>query len=54
MRPKLTKANIIAAISSSVNVSSDEIHSVVDGFLDAVKSGVIADRVVELRGFWHL
>jgi len=49
--PKLTKAEIIEAIFEKTEINRKTIHSVVDQFFDEVKAALMADRVVELRGF---
>lgn len=48
---KLTKAEIIDTIAEQVEVSKKDIHAVVDAFIGAIKSGLLADRTVEFRGF---
>lgn len=48
---KLTKAEIVENISESVAVSKKDIHAIIDAFFDEVKSALVADKVVEFRGF---
>ncbi len=48
---KLTKADIIENISSQTGGNKKDIHRVVDLFVDQIKAALIADTVVELRGF---
>lgn len=47
---KLSKAEIVENIIPSVNVSKKNIHKIVDLFFDQIKAGLLADRVIELRG----
>ncbi len=48
---KLTKAEIIENIYANVPVSKKNIHNILDLFFEEVKTGVIGNRIVELRGF---
>jgi integration host factor subunit beta len=48
---KLTKAEIVETISSSTGLTKKEIHGVVDSFFAEVKAALLADRVIEFRGF---
>lgn len=48
---KVTKADIIDAIYQKKGVTRKDIKTVVDSFLDEVKSALIANRIIELRGF---
>jgi nucleoid DNA-binding protein len=48
---KLTKAEIIEQIYPKVRVSKKNIHTILDLFFGEVKSGLLEDRVIELRGF---
>ena len=48
---KLTKAEIIEEIYPEVNASKKNIHRILDLFFDAVKTGLVNDCVIELRGF---
>ena len=48
---KLTKAEIIENIYANVPVSKKNIHNILDLFFAEVKTGVIGNRIVELRGF---
>lgn len=48
---KLTKAEIIEDIHSSVNVSKKNIHEIIDLFFENIKVGLLSDKTIELRGF---
>ena len=48
---KLTKADIVEHIYPEVAVSKKNIQKILDLFLEQVKSGLLSDKVVELRGF---
>jgi nucleoid DNA-binding protein len=48
---KLTKVEIIEEIYPEVNASKKNIHRILDLFFDAVKTGLVNDCVIELRGF---
>lgn len=48
---KLTKAEIVETISARTGLTKKEIHSVVDSFFAEVKTALLADRVIEFRGF---
>jgi len=48
---KMTKAETIEHIYESTGVSRKDIHGVLDAFFEKVKSALMEDRVVELRGF---
>jgi nucleoid DNA-binding protein len=48
---KLTKAEIIEQIYPRVKVSKKNIHNILDLFFDEIKSGLLEDKVIELRGF---
>ena len=48
---KLTKAEIIEHIHPAVNVSKKNIHRILDLFFDEVKSAIVNDKIIELRGF---
>ena len=48
---KLTKAEIVDAIHSKVDVDRKKIQKVVDLFLEEVKIGLVSNKVIELRGF---
>jgi len=47
---KLSKAEIVESIHPLVKVSKKNIHRVVDLFFEQIKAGLLADRVIELRG----
>lgn len=51
MPRKLTKAEIIEEIYPAVNASKKNIHRILNLFFDAVKTGLVDDCVIELRGF---
>ena len=51
MPRKLTKVEIIEEIYPEVNTSKKNIHRILDLFFDAVKTGLVNDCVIELRGF---
>lgn len=51
MADKVTKADFIEALFARSAVNRKEIHLVIDAFLDEVKSALVTDKVVELRGF---
>ncbi len=48
---KLTKAKIIDAIHEQTNVDRNEIHEVIDLFVEEIKKALVQGRVIELRGF---
>lgn len=48
---KLTKAEIIERIFDKSQVNKKTIHEIVDGFIEEIKTALMEDRVVELRGF---
>jgi integration host factor subunit beta len=48
---KVTKADIIDAIYQKKGISRKDIKTVVDSFLDEIKSSLIANQIIELRGF---
>ena len=49
-REKLSKAEIVENIYPLVKVSKKSIHKIVDLFFDQIKAGLVADRIIELRG----
>ena len=49
-REKLSKAEIVENIYPQVKASKKNIHRVIDLFFDQIKAGLLADRVIELRG----
>lgn len=49
-REKLSKAEIVENIFPLVKVSKKSIHKIIDLFFDQIKAGLLADRVIELRG----
>lgn len=51
MREKLTKAEIIEHIYPEVRVSKKNIHKIIELFFDELKSALLDDRIIELRGF---
>jgi integration host factor subunit beta len=48
---KVTKADIIDAIYQKKGISRKDIKTVVDSFLDEIKVSLIANQIIELRGF---
>ena len=48
---KLTKAQLVDSIYLDVDVAKKDVHQVLDLFFEAVKDGLLEDRVIELRGF---
>lgn len=48
---KFTKADIVDALYDKTGINRKDIHSVVDLFLEEVKSALIQRYVIELRGF---
>ncbi len=48
---KVTKADIIDAIYQKKGISRKDIKTVVDSFLDEIKNSLIANHIIELRGF---
>ena len=48
---KFTKAEIVDAIYNKVGIDRKEIRKVVDLFIAEVKSALISNKVIELRGF---
>ena len=49
-REKLSKAEIVENIFPLVRVSKKNIHKIIDLFFDQIKSGLLGDKVIELRG----
>ncbi|MGA2640308.1 MAG: HU family DNA-binding protein [Spirochaetia bacterium] len=49
-REKLSKAEIVENIFPLVKVSKKNIHKIVDLFFNQIKTGLLGDRVIELRG----
>ena len=49
-REELSKAEIVENIYPQVKASKKNIHRIIDLFFDQIKSGLLADRVIELRG----
>jgi len=47
---KLSKAEIVENVYPQVKVSKKNIHRIIDLFFDQIKSGLLADKVIELRG----
>ena len=48
---KLTKAEIIEHVSEKSQVPKKVIHDIFDSFIEEIKSALLEDRIVELRGF---
>jgi integration host factor subunit alpha len=49
-REKLSKAEIVENIYPLVKVSKKSIHRIIDLFFEQIKTGLLTDRVIELRG----
>jgi integration host factor subunit beta len=49
-REKLSKAEIVENVFPRVKVSKKNIHRVIDLFFEQIKTGLLADKVIELRG----
>ena len=49
-REKLSKAEIVENIFPQVKVSKKNIHKIIDLFFDQIKTGLLGDRIIELRG----
>ena len=48
---KSTKSDIVDAIYNKTRINRKDIHHVVDLFIDEIKTALIAQRAIELRGF---
>lgn len=48
---KVTKADIVDSIYQRAGYNRKEIRSIIDLFIDEVKASLIANKVIELRGF---
>jgi integration host factor subunit beta len=48
---KLTKAEMVESIAEKSGLSKKDVHFIIDSFFEEVKSALIEDRIVELRGF---
>jgi nucleoid DNA-binding protein len=51
MAEKVTKADLIEGLFETTAVNRKDIHLILDALLEEVKKALIADNVVELRGF---
>jgi integration host factor subunit beta len=51
MAEKKTKADFIEALYDQTNINRKDIHLLIDKFVEQIKESLIADNVVELRGF---
>ncbi len=49
-REKLSKAEIVENIHPLVKVSKKSIHKIIDLFFDQIKTALLTDRIIELRG----
>ncbi len=49
-RDKLSKAEIVENIHPLVKVSKKSIHKIIDLFFDQIKTALLTDRTIELRG----
>ena len=48
---KLTKAEIVDAIYSKVATDRKKIQNIVDSFLEEIKTALVSNKAIELRGF---
>ncbi len=48
---KVTKAELIDALHERSEVSRKEIHALIDGLFEEIKSSILGGKTVELRGF---
>jgi len=48
---KLTKAEIITNIANRLDLNKKDVHKVLDGLFDELKTALQEDMTVELRGF---
>jgi len=48
---KVTKAELIDALHERSEASRKEIHALIDGLFDEIKSSILGGKTVELRGF---
>jgi integration host factor subunit beta len=48
---KITKADIVDSIYNKTGINRKDIRSVVDLFIDEIKTALVNQRVTELRGF---
>ncbi|MBN1242592.1 MAG: integration host factor subunit beta [Spirochaetales bacterium] len=48
---KVTKAELIDALHERSDVSRKEIHALIDGLFEEIKSSILGGKTVELRGF---
>ncbi|MDX9801507.1 MAG: HU family DNA-binding protein [Spirochaetia bacterium] len=48
---KLTKAEILENIYEQTGFNKKDIHTIMDNIFEEIKSALIMDKVVELRGF---
>lgn len=48
---KVTKAELIDALHERSEASRKEIHALIDGLFEEIKSSILGGKTVELRGF---
>jgi integration host factor subunit beta len=51
MADKLTKAELIEALSSKTNLKRKDIHEFINSFFDEMNKSLLSGKIVELRGF---
>jgi len=51
MADKVTKAELIDALHERLSISRKDIHSLIDGVFEEIKTAILSGRTVELRGF---
>ncbi|MBN2651159.1 MAG: integration host factor subunit beta [Spirochaetales bacterium] len=49
-RNKITKADLVESVYSKVDLNKKDIQSVIDLFIEELKSSITEDRVIEIRG----
>lgn len=50
-REKMTKAQIIDNIREKIDVPRKDIHTILDYFFTEMKTAVLSEKIIELRGF---
>ena len=48
--PKVIKADLVRSIFAKTGITPRDAQELIDALLDAIKAGLLEDRVVELRG----
>ncbi|HRY81338.1 MAG TPA: HU family DNA-binding protein [Spirochaetia bacterium] len=51
MAEKVTKAELIDSLHERLSISRKDIHSLIDGVFEEIKTAILSGRTVELRGF---